>query len=69
MPAIQWTDTDEIGYRLSEAYPDDDPLTVSFVTLRDRVTAPEDFDDPAPPSEPILEAVQMAWLEYYRENR
>lgn len=69
MPNIRWIDADEIGYQLSERFPDIDPLTVSFVDLRGRVEALEDFDDPGKPSEPILEAIQMAWLEYFRENR
>ncbi len=68
MSALKWTDADEIGFRLDERYPDDDPLSVSFPDLRARVVALTDFDDdPAASSEPVLEAIQMAWLEYRRE--
>jgi FeS assembly protein IscX len=70
MAALKWTDADEIGYRLSEAYPGDDPLTVRFTDLRRRVVDLDDFgDDPQASSEGRLEAIQMAWLEYAREGR
>ena len=69
MPVLKWQDADEIGFQLNEAYPDEDPLTVRFTDLHDRVTALEEFDDaPAASNERILEAIQMAWLEYYRED-
>ena len=68
MVGLTWPDADEIGYRLSERYPDVDPLGVRFAELRDRVTELDDFaDDPAASSEGLLEAIQMAWLEHYRE--
>ena len=69
MPALKWTDADEIGYQLSEAYPDDDPLAVRFTDLRRRVIDLDGFDDdPAASSEGRLEAIQMAWVEYAREG-
>ncbi len=69
MPALKWTDADEIGYQLSEAYPDDDPLQIRFTDLRRRVLALDGFDDdPAAGGEGILEAIQMAWVEYAREG-
>ncbi len=69
MSALQWTDADEIGYQLSETHPETDPLTVRFTELRQWVRELEEFDDSHASSEKILEAIQMAWLEYYRENR
>lgn len=68
MPKLNWTDADEIGFQLHEAHPDLDPLSVSFTTLRDMVLGLDDFaGDPAATSEGALEAIQMAWLEYFRE--
>jgi len=67
MPKLKWTDADEIGYQLHQKYPDVDPLTVRFTDLRQRVTELDEFaDNPAAGSERILEAIQMAWLEYHR---
>ncbi len=68
MPALKWTDADEIGFQLSELYGDTDPLAVRFGDLRKWVIELVEFDDdPAVSNEKILEAIQMAWLEYYRE--
>jgi len=68
MLALRWTDADEIGYRLQEAYPQRDPMTVRFTELREMVLSLEHFgDDPDAVSEGILEAIQMAWLEYYQQ--
>lgn len=67
---LKWTDVDEIGYALSEKFPDIAPLAVRFTELRKRVMELEAFsDDPAASSEKVLEAIQMAWLEYYSESR
>ena len=70
MPAIHWSNADEIGFQLQEKFPDVDPLTVRFVDLRQWVTELEEFAGaPAAGGEKILEAIQMAWLEYYREAK
>ena len=64
---LTWKDVDEIGYRLSEAHAQTDPLSVRFTQLRDMVVALQGFaDDPAAVSEKILESIQMAWLEYVK---
>ena len=69
MASLQWTDADEIGFQLSEKFPQTDPLTVAFGDLHNRVTGLAEFDaDPSDSNESILEAIQMAWLEYFREN-
>lgn len=61
---ISWTDVHEIGFRLSEAHPDTDPLTVRFTDLHRFVTELEGFQgDPKASNEKILEAIQMAWLD------
>lgn len=61
---LSWSDAFEIGYRLSEAHPGVDPLTVRFTDLHRWVTELEGFeDDPKKSNEGILEAIQMAWLD------
>ncbi len=66
MPALKWTDSDEIAFQLSERFPYLDPLAVRFTELRTMVIELPAFDDDqADSSEPILEAIQMAWLQYF----
>jgi len=61
---LTWKDTDEIAYALIDAFPDQDPLKLSFPKLHKMVIALEDFgDSPDKSSESILEAIQMAWYE------
>lgn len=66
---LNWKSTEDIGIALYDKMPDTDPLTVRFTDLRDHVKALEDFEDERPPNEAILEAIQMAWLEEYKENQ
>ena len=69
MGSLQWTDADEIGFQLSEKFPRTDPLSVAFPELHKRVTGLDEFaGDRSASNECILEAIQMAWLEYFREN-
>ena len=68
MSELKWTDADEIGYQLREKFPNQDPLKVRFTGLRQMVMRLPDFaDDPAASDEGVLEAIQMAWLEYFQE--
>lgn len=67
--SLKWTDADEIGYQLCERFPETDPLSVRFTDLRQWVVELDEFaDDPAASNEKRLEAIQMAWLEYFRET-
>ena len=67
--SLRWSDADEIGYQLNEAHPGQDPLTVRFTDLRQWVQElPQFKDDPAGCNERVLEAIQMAWLEYHNER-
>jgi FeS assembly protein IscX len=69
MSTLKWTDADEIGYQLHQKFPAQDPLAVRFTGLRERVLElPEFADAPEACHEKTLEAIQMAWLEYFREN-
>ncbi len=64
MNEIGWTDVDEIAYRLVQAHPDTDPLSVRFTDLHAWVLELPGFTgDPKKSGEKILEAIQMAWLD------
>lgn len=66
---LRWEDTEDIAEQLLESHPDTDPLSVRFTDLRSWVTELADFaDDPKASSEGKLEAIQMAWLELYKEQ-
>ncbi len=66
---ISWRDTEDIAIALSERHPDLDPLTVRFTDLHRWVTELPGFsDDPKASNEKTLEAIQMAWLDEYRNR-
>ncbi len=70
MPKITWDDAEDIGIALSEAHPETDPLTVRFTDLHKMVLSVPDFDDdPAASNEGKMEAIQMAWLEEYKDQQ
>lgn len=61
---MKWTDINDLAIELSEAHPEQDPLKVNFVDLRNWVLAlPEFDDDPKHCGEKILEAIQQAWID------
>jgi FeS assembly protein IscX len=65
---LTWTDAEDIGILLSETYPELDPLTVRFTDLHRYVIELSGFnDDPLASNESKLEAIQMAWLEEYKD--
>ncbi len=67
---LSWTDTEDIGIALADRFPGVDPLTVRFTDLHRWVTELDDFgDDPKASNEAKLEAVQMAWLEEFRDRQ
>jgi FeS assembly protein IscX len=66
---LRWEDTEDIAEQLLAVHADIDPLSVRFTDLRRWVTELADFaDDPTASSEGKLEAIQMAWLELYKEQ-
>ena len=66
---MQWSDSEDVALALMEAHPDVDPLTVRFTDLHKWVVALPGFrDDPKSSNEGILEAIQMKWLEEYRDR-
>ena len=61
---ISWTDSLEIAISLEEAHPDNDPITINFVELRELVIALEDFNEgDTQCGEKILAAIQMCWID------
>ena len=66
---LTWRNAEDIALALSERFPDTDPLTVRFTDLHRWVTElPEFADDPKASNEGILEKIQMAWLEEFRNR-
>ena len=67
---LTWDDSEDIALRLMEEHPDVNPLQVRFTDLHRWVTEIDDFeDDPKASNEAKLEAIQMAWLEEYRDQQ
>jgi len=66
---VTWQDAEDIALALMEIHPDVDPLSVRFTDLHRWVTALPGFrDDPKGSNEGILEAIQMKWVEEYRDR-
>jgi FeS assembly protein IscX len=66
---MTWKDAEDIALALLDRYPDVDPLTVRFTDLHRYVVELPGFgDDPKASNEGILEAIQMKWLEEYRDR-
>jgi len=66
---LHWKDAEDIGIALFEKFPDTDPLKVRFTDLHQWVCELDGFvDDPKASNEAKLEAIQMAWLEEWKEE-
>jgi len=66
---MTWKDAEDIALALLDAHPDMDPLSVRFTDLHRWVLELPGFaDDPKASNEGILEKIQMAWLEEYRDR-
>jgi FeS assembly protein IscX len=67
---LSWDDAEDLGIALQDKFPDTDPLAVRFTDLHQWVTELDEFDDdPKGSNEGKLEAIQMAWLEEYKDAR
>ena len=67
--ALNWTDFREIGELLFERYDTLNPLTVRFTDLHKWTMDLEGFEGvPTGSSEKILEAIQMAWFEEWKDE-
>jgi len=70
MPPLTWDDPDGIALALCEVFPDLDPTHIRYTDLHKWITELPGFkDDPMKSTEGKLEAIQMAWLEEYRDNQ
>src|SRR5262245_26988375 len=67
--SMTWKDAEDIALALLEQHPDVDPLSVRFTDLHRWVAELPGFaDDPKASNEGILEAIQMKWVEEYRDR-
>lgn len=67
---LNWKNSEDLALLLHERFPNLDPLTVRFTDLHDWVCElPEFGDDPKASNEAKLEAIQMAWLEEWKDSR
>jgi FeS assembly protein IscX len=70
MPDLTWNDLEDIALALSEKYPDQDPSYIRFTDLHKWITELDQFtDDPKKSNEAKLEAIQMAWLDEYKDKQ
>ncbi len=71
MPKMTWNNLDDIALSLYEKFPDVDPTNIRYTDLLKWITELDDFDDdPLKSNEgKPSEAIQMAWLEEYKENQ
>ncbi|KAB2660545.1 MAG: Fe-S cluster assembly protein IscX [Verrucomicrobia bacterium] len=61
---LNWKDHEEIAWALADAFPDQDPLRLSFPKLHKMVCELAEFGgDPNASNEKVLENIQMAWYE------
>jgi len=68
MRPLTWEDAEEIALALIEKFPNQDPLRIRFTDLHRWVTELPAFEDnPAASSEGVLEAIQMAWYEEWKD--
>ena len=65
---LTWQDADDIVIELYEKFPEVDPLDVRFTDLHRWVCELPGFEDnPNKSTEGILEAIQMAWWDEWKE--
>jgi FeS assembly protein IscX len=70
MPKLTWDQAENIGIALSEKFPGMDPAFVRYTDMHQWITELEGFDDdPKKSNEAKLEAIQMAWLEEFKDNQ
>jgi FeS assembly protein IscX len=70
MTQLKWTDSEDLASLLHERFPKLDPLQVRFTDLHQWVCAlPRFGDDPKSSNEAKLEAIQMAWLEEWKDGQ
>ena len=66
---LTWDQFENIGIALFEKFPDVDPTSVRYTDMHKWITELQDFDDdPMKSNEAKLEAIQMAWLEEWKDQ-
>ncbi len=66
---MTWHDSREVGELLFEKFGNLDPLTVRFTDLHKHVLALDGFEGkPEASNEKLLEAIQMAWYEEWKDE-
>jgi FeS assembly protein IscX len=66
---LRWEDAEDIGLKLADMFPEQNPLEVRFTELHKLITdLPTFVDDPQKSTEGKLEAIQMAWYEEYQDR-
>jgi len=69
MPKLTWNTLEDVALSLYEKFPDLDPTFVRFTDLHKWITELDGFDDdPKKSNEAKLEAIQMAWIEEYKDS-
>ena len=69
MAKLTWDQFENIGIALFEKYPDVDPTHVRYTDMHKWITELDDFDDdPLKSNEAKLEAIQMAWLDEWKDQ-
>ncbi len=67
--ALNWQNYRELGEALFDRYDTLDPLTVRFTDMHKWILDLEDFaGKPEDSNEKILEAIQMAWYEEWKDE-
>jgi FeS assembly protein IscX len=70
MPKLSWSDLDSLALALYDKFPELDPTNIRFTDLHKWITELDEFDDdPKKSNEAKLEAIQMSWIEEYKDNQ
>ncbi len=70
MPTLDWDSPEDVGILLADKFPETDPLSIRFTDLHRWVLELPGFvGDPKLSNEGKLEAIQMAWLEEYKDRQ
>ena len=70
MPTLDWDSSEDVGILLADKFPETDPLNIRFTDLHKWVLELPGFaGDPKLSNEGKLEAIQMAWLEEYKDRQ
>jgi FeS assembly protein IscX len=68
MRKLTWDQAEDIAIALNEKFPELDPTYIRFTDLYQWITELDQFgDDPKKSNEAKLEAIQMAWLEEWKD--